>query len=169
MERAVRKMAVYKNRSGNTTKMIIDDLVIEEMKETDLDEVISIEKASFSQPWTINMFLQELESPFSYAWVAREKGQVVGYICFWLIFDEAHILNLAVHPGYRNRGIGSLLLDRAIHFWNKIGIRGAFLEVRVSNVQAQRLYRKFGFRIIGRRPEYYRNPVEDALVMYLDI
>jgi len=167
MEGAI-KRKTYED-TGNILRMTIHDLVIEDMKETDLEEVMAIEKASFSEPWNKGMFLQELESPFSYAWVVRDKGHVVGYICFWLIFDEAHILNLAVHPRYRNQGIGSLLLAKAINFWERIGIRGAFLEVRVSNVPAQKLYTKFGFRIVGRRPDYYRNPREDAFVMYLDI
>lgn len=144
--------------------------IIENMEESDLKEVAEIEQKSFSDPWSLSMFRSELSNPASHTWIIKDSpGVIVGYICFWIIFDEVHLLNLAVHPGYRRRGIGSLLLTSSIDFWKKTGIRGVYLEVRESNIPAKRLYEKFGFRVIGRRYGYYKRPVEDALVMYKEI
>ena len=147
-----------------------ENITITDMKEGDITEVLQIEEQSFSDPWTCNMFMAELSNPFSNVWLARDRsGTLMGYICFWLIEDEAHILDLAVNPIYRGKGVGSLLLSVSLDFWDRKGIRVVYLEVRESNMTARQLYDKFGFRIMMRRTKYYRNPVEDAFIMGLEI
>jgi len=145
-------------------------ILIEKMREEDLEEVVTIERESFGDPWTYNMFRAELSNPFSYQWVARDAtGRVAGYVCFWVIQDEAHLLNLAVDPSCRRRGIGSRLIADVLEYWKRAGVKSAYLEVRESNVVARRLYERFGFRVLSRRVHYYRNPREDAYVMGIDI
>ena len=146
-------------------------ITIEEMRADDLDEVIGIEKESFSDPWTYPMFKAEFSNSFSHPWVARlvPSRALAGYICFWLFEGEAHVLNLAVHPQYRQKGIGSRLITVALDYWRKAEVVSAFLEVRESNEAARRLYEKIGFRMITRRPKYYKNPKEDAFIMGLEL
>jgi ribosomal-protein-alanine N-acetyltransferase len=147
-----------------------DSLIIKDMREEDLHEVLEIEKASFSDPWSYDMFYAELFNPLSHLWVARDVSEkLIGYLCFWLVEDESHLLNLAVHQLYRRRGVASELLADCLDCWRKSGIKNVYLEVRESNKAACRLYEKFGFSIMMRRPGYYKNPVEDAYVMALEI
>ncbi len=147
-----------------------ENVIIESMRVADLYEVLKIEQVSFSDPWPYSMFVSELSDPLAHLWVARDiSGVLRGYICFWLIEDEAHILNLAIDPLYRRKGIGSMLITTSLEYWKKFGIKGAYLEVRESNKGARRIYDKFGFRVIMCKPQYYKNPGEDAYVMGLDI
>lgn len=146
-------------------------ITIEEMSSDDLDEVLRIEKASFSDPWTCPMFKAELTNSFSHPWVARllPSRELAGYLCFWLFEGEAHVLNLAVHSQYRQQGIGSRLIRVAMDYWKKAGVVSVFLEVRESNEPARRLYEQIGFRMITRRSKYYKNPKEDAFIMGLEL
>jgi ribosomal-protein-alanine N-acetyltransferase len=147
-----------------------EEIIIEEMREDDLDEVLEIEEASFSDPWSYMMFKSELSNPISHPWVARSvSGMLAGYICFWIVETEAHVLNLAVHPMHRQKGIGSRLITASLNYWKRVGVENAYLEVRESNEVARRLYERIGFRLITRRPKYYRNPKEDAYVMGLEL
>ncbi len=147
------------------------DILIEPMRREDLAEVMAIEVVSFSVPWTEDMFGNELASgTMAGALVARVAGAgsappVVGYICVWLVSDELHINNLAVHPRWRKRGIARELLQAVLGHGRRGGARAAFLEVRASNLAAQDLYRKFHFEAVGVRPRYYTHPIEDAVVM----
>ncbi len=142
---------------------------IEELKPYDLDEIIAIEQVSFPTPWPRQVFDMELRSSKSYKRVSKINGTVVGYIIAWKIYDEVHILNLAVHPEHRRKGIGrGLLSDCLRHFSNK-GIKSAILEVRIRNKNAINLYETAGFRSIGLRRKYYSDTGEDALVMKLDM
>ena len=147
------------------------DLLIEPMGRGDLPEVLAIEVTSFSLPWTEEMFATELaRGTLAEVLVARllpagAPPPVAGYICVWVVSDELHINNLAVHPRWRRRGIAAGLLRAALDHGREGGARSAFLEVRASNVGAQGLYRKFGFEPVGVRPRYYTHPVEDAMVM----
>ena len=141
------------------------------MQERDLEEVLAIEKSSFQTPWTRGMFLSELKAnPYSYPVLARFPGQpeIIGYACFWILFEELHLMNLAVHPDHRRRGIGEGLVRWVLNMGQEKGSRIALLEVRISNDPAQRLYEKIGFKKIAVRPGYYRDPKEDALLMILD-
>ena len=147
-----------------------DNIVIEDMKEDDLFDVMEIEKEAFSDPWTYEMFHSELSNSFSRLWVVREiSGKLIGYICFWRVVDETHILNIAVQKHYRRKGIARNILVFAIDYWKRDGVKTVLLEVRRSNKAAQELYEKFGFNVIVSRKRYYKNPVEDALVMALEL
>jgi len=136
----------------------------------DLDAVVDIERLSFANPWTREMFEHELaHGAVSHTIVIRTPGtRVAGYCVFWVVFDEVHVNNLAVRPGERRTGLGRALLKAALAEGAALGGRQATLEVRRSNAAAIRLYESFGFRACAVRRAYYSNPVEDALVLRLD-
>ena len=134
---------------------------------SDLDAVLEIETASFTSPWTREMYLAELQNVgVSFCYLARESGTVLGFCSFWRVVDELHINNLAVAEPYRRRGIGTALLDYVLNEGARMGARRATLEVRRSNDAARHLYERLGFSAAGVRPAYYTNPVEDALVLW---
>lgn len=137
---------------------------------SDLKAVLRIEEASFPSPWSRQMFLSEVTgNPFAHAYVVRAEGtdRIIAYVCFWIVFDELHLLNLAVDLPYRGQGIGEEVLRRILVWgWTK-GIRTATLEVRASNRAAQRLYDKVGFKHCGTRKSYYSEPQEDAWLFRL--
>lgn len=136
----------------------------------DLDKIIEIERECFSSPWSYQAFLQELKNDYSYLWVVKgHKAEIVGFICFWLIFDEAHILNVAIKKGFQGKGIGSLLVKKAIAFVQKKGAKWVRLEVRITNKKATSFYKNLGFKNIMVRPGYYFDTGEDALVMELEL
>ena len=139
------------------------------MTERDLEEVMQIEGRSFPAPWSRRLFERELLLPYARAFVALEipPNQVVGYICFWLVDQETHILNLAAHPERRRRGIGSRLLRYGVNYCREQGAQEITLEVRRSNYQAISLYRNFQFQPQGIRPRYYSDSGEDAVIMSL--
>lgn len=134
----------------------------------DLEGVITIENHSFATPWSRNSFLHELlENERAIYLVAKDEfDRLVGYIGMWIIFDEGHITNLAVHPNFRRRGAGSLLLKGLINYGQREGVKYLTLEVRRSNETAQRLYYKYGFVHMGVRRKYYLDNNEDALIMW---
>ncbi len=142
------------------------------MKKEDIDQVMSIEQASFSMPWSRNLFLSEFRSPgISTLMVALADGPVRtvgGYIVIWLVEDEMHILNLAVTPSLRRQGIARKLVLAAIKRADQKGAKRAFLEVRASNAAAQKLYLDLGFTGTSLRRDYYDAPVEDAVIMALE-
>src|SRR5215470_10340104 len=131
------------------------------MRPADLGDVLVIERASFSMPWSRGAFLYEIEqNQVARCWVGREEGRIVGYICLWEVADELHITNVAVHPDARRRGVARALLESVF-----ARSRLVVLEVRPSNNEALALYESFGFRVVGRRRGYYYDTGEDALVM----
>jgi ribosomal-protein-alanine N-acetyltransferase len=136
------------------------------MTYADLPEVHGIEKESFSTPWSITSFEYELRESYSILKVAAIHNHVVGYICIRTMLDVTHVLNLAVTPDFRMKGIGSFLLEAALgdleHSQKEIDF--ITLEVRASS-PALKLYEKHGFHVIGRRKHYYHNPHEDAILM----
>jgi ribosomal-protein-alanine N-acetyltransferase len=135
-----------------------------------IDDVLAVEQASFTNPWTREMYVSELANQgVSFCFVARNTAQeVIGFCSFWRVLDELHINNLAVLPEYRRHGVGSALLTRALAEGAALGARRATLEVRRSNDAARLLYERFGFTIAGGRRGYYTNPVEDALILWKD-
>jgi ribosomal-protein-alanine N-acetyltransferase len=136
----------------------------------DLDEVLDIERASFSMPWSRGAFLYEMQqNRVARCWVMREDGRVIGYLCLWEIADELHITNIAVHPAHRRQGVGRLLLRGVLEDARERRLRLVVLEVRPSNTEARTLYEGFGFRVIGLRRGYYYDTGEDALVMEADL
>jgi ribosomal-protein-alanine N-acetyltransferase len=129
--------------------------------------ILEIENLSFSAPWSLNGFLQELENPLSQIWALMDNKGLLGYFCFWAVREEMQLLDLAVHPAHRGRGHGNLLMAKMIDLALARGISRVWLEVRVSGSSAKRLYEKFGFAESGRRRNYYTDPAEDAIVMTL--
>ncbi len=146
---------------------VLVPITIEDMKREDIDEILEIERASFPSPWSGEAFLTELKERDSSCFlVAKSEGRVVGYAGFWLIFDEAHITNLAVHPEYRKKKIGERLIRFLLKLAVSKGAKRATLEVRPSNLAAQNLYKKFGFEVGGIQKGYYNDTGEDALIMW---
>ena len=129
--------------------------------------ILTIEKVSFPTPWTSDAFREEVQRSFSSLWVLQDKEDVAGYICFWSMVRELHLMNIAVHPERRGEGLGRMLLNKMIAVGIGEGAECALLEVRPSNMPARELYKKAGFREIGRRVKYYRDTGEDAILMAL--
>ena len=135
----------------------------------EIDGILVVEQASFTNPWTRDMYLSELGNEgVSFIYAAREQERVVGFCSFWRIFDELHINNLAVAPEARRAGVASALLEHILREGAKLGATRATLEVRRSNEIARRLYERFGFSTAGVRRAYYTHPTEDALVLWLN-
>jgi len=152
----------------------MDRLRISEMTEVDLRDVQTIEKCSFPLPWSEGMFKAELSLDFSHNFAVklnREGNEevLVGYICFWVIEGEAHLLNIAVKPDYRRMGLGKHLMRFLIDFCRTEKVEVVTLDVRPSNSSAIEMYRKMGFRKEGLRPRYYADNGEDALIMGLKL
>jgi ribosomal-protein-alanine N-acetyltransferase len=144
------------------------EFVVCPMAVEDLEEVLEIEICSFTIPWSRNSFLYELlENQRALYLVAKNScNKVVGYIGLWIIFDEGHITNLAVHPSARRQGAAKILLKSLIKTAQEKGIKHLTLEVRRSNLSAQELYQKLGFVHMGVRRKYYLDNNEDALIMW---
>jgi len=134
-----------------------------------LNRILEIENLSFSAPWSLNGFLQELENPVSQIWALMSDKVLLGYFCFWAVREEMQLLDLAVHPTHRGQGHGTYLLTKMIDLALLKGISRIWLEVRVSGRAARRLYERFGFAESGRRRNYYTDPPEDAIVMSLGL
>lgn len=144
---------------------ISSEIIICPMNETDIEPIMAIERASYPLPWLTQHFLDEIHSATAFPLTAFDhNGRVVGYICPLLILDEGHILNVAVNPDCRGKGVGRLLVQRVLDDCCVSGAAFVSLEVRVSNVAAITLYRQMGFAEVGRRKRYYENG-EDALMM----
>ncbi|MBC7262683.1 MAG: ribosomal protein S18-alanine N-acetyltransferase [Chloroflexi bacterium] len=169
--------------------------IVERMTLADVPEVAALEKMIFSMPWSAHAFEYELRyNPMAHFFVVRLKNpmrqikehdspqeqkkesprfspehKILGYGGLWLILDEAHICTLGVHPDWRRRGIGELLLTHLIDQAMRLNAAVLTLEVRVSNFAAQRLYQKYGFMAAGLRKRYYSDNNEDALIMTTEL
>ncbi|MBU3195082.1 ribosomal protein S18-alanine N-acetyltransferase [Clostridium algidicarnis] len=132
----------------------------------DIDDVLAISFLSFPISWSRESFLTEIENNFSYYVVAKSDDVIVGFGGTWIIIDESHITNIAVHPRFRGLGIGELILKSLIDLGKPHFISSMTLEVRASNVVAISLYNKFGFKEEGRRKRYYEDNGEDALILW---
>ncbi len=140
-----------------------------EMMLKDLDSVLDIEALSFPTPWSRRSFTTELtENVYAHYIVVEYESRVIGYSGMWVILDEAHITNIAVHPEFRRRGLGEKIMREMMERAKSRGATRMTLEVRVSNSAAQDLYRKLGFVARGIRKGYYSDTNEDAIVMWLD-
>src|SRR5436189_4437497 len=133
-----------------------------------IDEILSIEEASFTNPWTREMYLADLDNRgVSYCFTTQsEDGHIVGFCSVWRVAEELHINNLAVKPEFRRRGVATALLTHALREGARFGAHRATLEVRRSNDAARLLYERFGFTVAGIRRGYYSKPIEDALVLW---
>lgn len=139
--------------------------MIESLSRDDLDRVVEIEKASFSDPWSCTSFQSCLQSPDSHCWAWKKSGRVHGYLIAIACYDEMQILNIAVAPEDRGQGIGHTLMGQCIRWAADNQVKKIFLEVRASNQAAIGLYQSFSFKAIHCRKRFYDHPVEDALVM----
>ena len=128
-------------------------------------QIAELEKQFFSAPWSESSMLSELSNPLSLWLVAVENGRVVGYVGSQSVMDEADMMNLAVCPEYRRQGVACELVERLVAQLRHNEVTCLTLEVRASNEAAKALYRKLGFAQVGCRPNYYRNPKEDALIL----
>ena len=146
-------------------------LALDRMRPEDLDEVLAIERASFTMPWSRGAFLYEMQqNRVARCWVARDDDtHVIGYLCLWEVADELHITNVAVRPDARRQGIARGLLRAVLDDARVRGFKMVVLEVRPSNSHALALYESFGFRVVGRRRGYYYDTGEDALVMEIGL
>jgi ribosomal-protein-alanine N-acetyltransferase len=149
---------------------------IRDANRSDLPRILEIERLAFPSPWTLASFERELTLPFSRVMVAipyddtparrEDRDSIVGFLCRWLIADECHVLNIAVHPDSRRLGIGGVLITEAISEARTNGAGVVTLEVRRTNLPARQLYRKFDFEERRLRRHYY-GPGEDAIIMEL--
>jgi ribosomal-protein-alanine N-acetyltransferase len=144
---------------------------VEPMRLADVDVVMAIEKSSFRTPMTAQLLLEEIGRDWARIDVVRDRARrdVVAFSNYWIVADEVHLLNLATHPESRRAGHASRLLAHIIDEGRSRRCRFVTLEVRRSNAAAARLYRRFGFRAVGVRPNYYAEDQEDAIVMLLDL
>ena len=147
-----------------------EDLRFRPMQVEDVDEVLAIEEASFSMPWSRESMLHELEGDHGAHYiVAVSGGEILGYAGFWQVFDEAHITNVAVRPDSRGQGVGEALLRELDDLCRQLGILYQTLEVRVTNMPARKLYQKAGFYSAGIRPGFYERPREDADILWKEV
>ena len=140
-------------------------MTIENMSFAHVPQIAQLEKLCFSDPWSEKSIETELSCRLSFWLVAMDGDKVVGYVGSQTVIDETDMMNIAVHPECRRRGIAEALIDALINALREKGSRALSLEVRASNDPAIALYQKMGFSQVGRRPNYYRNPKEDALIL----
>jgi len=154
--------------SENTKQQVSVDL----MKKDDLPEILAIERQSFPTPWTEGMFLDELRTTHAQCLAIKienaGKTVIAAYIIFWFVVDEVHLHNLAVSNEFRRQGLAYNMMNLMKNIALQVGITRQTLEVRESNHEAINLYRKCGFVVKGRRPLYYTDTHEDALVMWAE-
>lgn len=147
----------------------MDEIWVRPMMSTDIDGVLAIERLCFPTPWSHEAFKSEIEGNHCARYVVAEEGGLVrGYGGMWIILNEAHITNVAVHPDFRGVGIGEAIMKALINTAAQLKVDGMTLEVRVSNKIAKNLYEKLGFTGVGVRKGYYSDDGEDALIMWKD-
>lgn len=144
----------------------MNDINIRNMDFEDIDSIYEIEKVSFANPWSKESYINEINNKSAIYIVVEIDNKIIGYAGMWLIFDEAHITNVAVHPNFRNRNVGSRLIDELISIGNNKKIYDFTLEVRKSNEAAINLYNKYNFSVEGIRSKYYQDNKEDAYIMW---
>ncbi|MCI2062080.1 MAG: ribosomal protein S18-alanine N-acetyltransferase [Eubacteriaceae bacterium] len=145
----------------------MSDLTVRAAEPGDVHSIAEIDKACFSAPWSEESFRVELEeNTVAFYLVGEIDGEVAGYAGLWWVGDEGHITNVAVHPKYRGKHIATCILDCLIDYCENEGMRSFTLEVRPSNDKAIELYQKFAFVDVGRRPGYYEDNHEDAIIMW---
>ena len=140
-------------------------MMIETMKSSHVAQIAQLEKICFSDPWSERSIASELDNQLAFWLVATEGETVAGYIGSQTVIDETDMMNVAVHPDFRRKGIAEALVNGLVEHLKTMGSHCLTLEVRASNAPAIALYGKLGFAEIGRRRNYYRNPREDALIL----
>lgn len=148
----------------------MNDFNIRKMSENDIDAVLEVDKASFPTAWTREIYELEInENKHAHYFVATVAEQIVGFVGIWIVHDDAQITNIAVHPQFRGNKIGERLFSFAMTYAIQQGALRLSLEVRVSNIVAQKMYRKFGLVPGGIRKNYYPDNNEDAIVMWTNL
>ena len=140
-----------------------------QMTASHVSQVAEIERLCFRDPWSEKSVAGELTNKLAHWIVLEENGRVLGYVGTQTVMDETDMMNIAVHPEHRRRGIADALMAVLISDLERMGSRSLTLEVRVSNEPARKLYERWGFDEVGRRKNYYRNPREDALILRREI
>ena len=140
-------------------------MMIEPMNASHVPQIAQLEKRCFSDPWSEKSIASELENPLSVWLVAVDGGQLIGYVGSQTVLGETDMMNLAVAPEARRQGTGRALVLALVDALTEKGSHSLMLEVRVSNTPAQKLDESLGFSQVGRRPKYYVNPREDALIL----
>ncbi len=171
----MRRMREEESRPGEKVKPG-SPFLIRRMTREDLPAVMELEKASFSNPWSFELLQRELGHDWSIIFLLEEPTpeggrSLLGVSIFWIVHDEVHVLNVATAPEHRRRGVGRALMQATLAEGRARKCSLATLEVRKGNEPAINLYKSFGFRPVGVRPNYYVDegqPPEDAIVMVLD-
>lgn len=145
----------------------VQEIEIRPLQEADVDAICEIEEMCFAMPWSKESILHDLnENVCARYLVLTANGTLAAYAGMWLVIDEAHITNVAVHPNFRGRGYGKQIFSALMELAKDTCMGMMTLEVRRSNVVAQALYHKMGFIDVGYRKRYYEDNQEDALIMY---
>jgi len=139
--------------------------LVRRMTEQDVDAVVAIEEQVFTLPWSKESYLGELKNQFATYLVCDKEAQVAGYVGIWVVFEEAHITNVAVAPQWRGQGLGRVLMEEAEKVARQKNALRILLEVRPSNYAALSLYQSLGYMETGRRKGYYSDNGEDAIIM----
>ena len=140
-------------------------MMITQMNESHVPQIAELEKLCFNDPWSANSIASELDNRLAFWLVVLEGDQVIGYVGSQTVLGETDMMNIAIHPDHRNRGIATKLIEALIQGLTERGSRSLMLEVRASNEPAKNLYSKMGFETVGVRKNYYRNPREDAMIL----
>ena len=145
----------------------LNDFYMADMDLSHVDDVVLIERLSFTTPWTKEAFISELtRNKCARYRIILKDGRVIAYGGMWIMLDEAHVTNIAVHPEFRGIGLGSMLMEDMISVARESGVHAMTLEVRVNNTHAISLYKKYGFAEIAIRKGYYQDTGEDAIIMW---
>lgn len=152
-------------------RRVPESVIVAPMGPDDIDAVLELERQCFRPTWTRETLLEELDRDWARVDVIRDLtlGGVIAFANYWLVADELHVLNIATHPRERRVGHATRLLAHMLEVARGLPCRMITLEVRRSNEAAQRLYRRFDFRSVGVRPNYYADDQEDAIVMLRDL
>ncbi|CDO04136.1 ribosomal-protein-alanine N-acetyltransferase [Oceanobacillus picturae] len=148
----------------------MSEITIRKMEIADVDQVMEVERVSFTTPWTTDIFYQEIvDNQYAYYYVIEWNGRIVGYVGTWVVLEDAQVTNIAIMPELRGNKLGEKLFQYMLLQVKLIGATRLSLEVRESNIPAQKLYRKFGLVPGGIRKNYYTDNQEDAIVMWVNI
>ncbi|WP_163538259.1 ribosomal protein S18-alanine N-acetyltransferase [Gracilibacillus sp. YIM 98692] len=148
----------------------MDKIVFRKMTENDIEAVSQIDEKSFPKPWPKQIYYEEMNlNQYAKYFVTTVNEEVVGFCGTWMVLDEAQVTNIAIHPAYRGRGLGEGLFQYVINYAVAHDVKHLSLEVRMSNLVAQRMYKKFGLQPGGVRKNYYTDNQEDALVLWVNL
>lgn len=142
-----------------------DVVVASKMSESDLPEAVKIEQTTIYSPWSLDMFLKEIERQNPGLIVFKVETRLIGYLCFWKVMDEAHLLNVSLHADFRGKGLGKFIMNYLENTCAQIGLSKILLEVAQTNHPAIKLYKKCGFVKVGLRKKFYQETGDDAILM----